>query len=134
MAVWLEHFHDKWAKPGKNDTINLETKYWQNLQDDQIFISKPFFLIRIRSQSHRLIRKCLLQIIVGPALCWLGLEYLMFTLVKVKACLMQTQSRQPSHIYSCHFIWGVLFTFWAVFCLTSFYIIVFLALAKYPIQ
>ena len=87
-----------------------------NIDKDDVlqFLVKLWFLIRIRSQSHRLIRECLLQIIVGQTIGCLQHKYLMFTFC-VKACLMQTSCWcQPSHIYSCHFIWGVLFTFWAV--------------------
>ena len=70
-----------------------------------------WFLIRIRSQSDCLIRKCLLQKIVGLGPGRVFNVHARWRLVwRRQWCV----SAQPAHVYSCHFIWGVLFTLWAV--------------------
>ena len=51
--MWLEHFQDKWAKPGKNDTINLLTKYWQTWADDQLLPDFFSYKIMISNQDQK---------------------------------------------------------------------------------
>ena len=127
--MWLEHFQDKWAKPGKNDTINLRAKYWQTRADDQlllVFLVKSWFLIRIRSQSDCLIRKCLLQKIVGlrPVLVF-NVHAARWRLVWCRQCCVNpTLPYLFMSFYLRCFVYIL-----GSFCLTSFYfIIVLLAL------
>ena len=116
--MWLEHFQDKWAKPGKNDTINLQTKYWQTRADHQPLAC--FFSVKVlisnQDQKSKWLpdQKVFITENCRTERLWDQSGYLMFTLGEGLFDADSAVSTQPSHIYSCHFIWGVLFTLWAV--------------------